>query len=118
MWLTARCCGLSPACGNLAAPRVSGAVRVNAALRLRLRQDLRLRDGSPVDACHVYYGGGMPDGTALATVRVPVMGSYGALDTGIPKERVDALRDAYARVRITEHGFGSFIAGSSRTADI
>ena len=38
----------------------------------------------------------MPDGTALATVRVPVMGSYGALDTGIPKERVDALRDALA----------------------
>jgi carboxymethylenebutenolidase len=53
-----------------------------------------LRYASPVDACHVYYGGGMPDGDALARVRVPVMGSYGALDTGIPKERVDALREA------------------------
>ena len=39
MWLTARCCGLSPACGNLAAPCVSGPIRVNVALRLRLRQD-------------------------------------------------------------------------------
>lgn len=53
-----------------------------------------LRSGSPVDACHVYYGGGMPDNAALANVQVPVMGSYGALDQGIPKERVDALRDA------------------------
>ncbi|WP_293761175.1 LUD domain-containing protein [uncultured Aquitalea sp.] len=37
----------------------------------------------------------------------------------VPKANiVDTMRDAYARVRITEHGFGSFIAGSSRTADI
>jgi len=28
VWLTARCCGLSPACGNLAAPCVSGPIRV------------------------------------------------------------------------------------------
>lgn len=31
---------------------------------------------------------------------------------------VDTMRDAYARVELREHGFGSFISGSSRTADI
>ena len=31
---------------------------------------------------------------------------------------VDNMRDAYARIRFREHGFGAFISGSSRTADI
>lgn len=53
-----------------------------------------LREGSGVDAAHVYYGGGMPEASEIAKVQVPVMGSYGALDAGIPKERVDGLRDA------------------------
>jgi carboxymethylenebutenolidase len=53
-----------------------------------------LRPSSGIDAAHVYYGGGMPEDAQLATIRVPVMGSYGAEDQGIPKERVDGLRDA------------------------
>lgn len=53
-----------------------------------------LRPGSGIDAAHVYYGGGMPEDAELATIRVPVMGSYGAEDQGIPKERVDGLRAA------------------------
>lgn len=37
----------------------------------------------------------------------------------IPRERmVHTMRDAYAQIKIEERGFGSFIAGSSRTADI
>ena len=37
----------------------------------------------------------------------------------IPREcMVHTMREAYAQVKIEEHGFGSFIAGSSRTADI
>ena len=31
---------------------------------------------------------------------------------------VDTMRDAYGRIAIREHGFGAFISGSSRTADI
>jgi hypothetical protein len=31
---------------------------------------------------------------------------------------VDTMRDAYARIDMAEHGFGAFISGSSRTADI
>ena len=42
----------------------------------------------------VYYGGGMPEGDALKGIKVPTMGSYGGEDQGIPKEKVDALRDA------------------------
>lgn len=37
----------------------------------------------------------------------------------IPREcMVHTMREAYAQVKIEERGFGSFIAGSSRTADI
>ncbi|MBI3145093.1 MAG: LUD domain-containing protein [Pseudogulbenkiania sp.] len=37
----------------------------------------------------------------------------------VPKERlVDTMRDAYGQIAIREHGFGAFISGSSRTADI
>ncbi|MDC7712773.1 LUD domain-containing protein [Vogesella sp. LYT5W] len=37
----------------------------------------------------------------------------------VPKDAiVDTMRDAYTRVSIREHGFGAFISGSSRTADI
>ena len=37
----------------------------------------------------------------------------------VPRERmVHTMRDAYAQIKIEERGFGSFIAGSSRTADI
>lgn len=53
-----------------------------------------LRPTSGIDAAHVYYGGGMPDDAQLATIRVPVMGSYGAEDQSIPAERVEALRAA------------------------
>jgi carboxymethylenebutenolidase len=53
-----------------------------------------LRPSSGIDAAHVYYGGGMPEDAQLATIRVPVMGSYGAEDQGIPAERVEGLRAA------------------------
>ena len=37
----------------------------------------------------------------------------------VPRDRiVHNMRDAYAQIHIEERGFGSFIAGSSRTADI
>lgn len=37
----------------------------------------------------------------------------------VPRDAlVHNMRDAYAQIRIDENGFGSFIAGSSRTADI
>jgi L-lactate dehydrogenase complex protein LldG len=37
----------------------------------------------------------------------------------VPRDRmVHTMRDAYAQIKIEERGFGSFIAGSSRTADI
>ncbi len=53
-----------------------------------------LRPSSGVDAAHVYYGGGMPEDAQLATIRVPVMGSYGADDQSIPAAHVDGLRAA------------------------
>jgi carboxymethylenebutenolidase len=37
-----------------------------------------LRPSSGIDAAHVYYGGGMPEGADLSKLRVPVMGSYGS----------------------------------------
>ncbi|WP_024303898.1 LUD domain-containing protein [Pseudogulbenkiania sp. MAI-1] len=37
----------------------------------------------------------------------------------VPRDKlVDTMRDAYGQIAIREHGFGAFIAGSSRTADI
>lgn len=58
-----------------------------------------VRPTSNVDATHVYYGGGMPSPEQLATIHVPVMGSYGAEDQGIPVEQVDQLRRT-----LEEHG--------------
>ena len=55
-----------------------------------------IRPGSGVDAAHVYYGGGMPGAEQIATIRVPVMGSYGAEDPSIPAEQVEMLRDTLA----------------------
>jgi carboxymethylenebutenolidase len=52
-----------------------------------------IRPSSRVDAVHVYYGGGMPSAETIATIKVPVLGSYGAADAGIPKEQVDMLRE-------------------------
>ena len=56
-----------------------------------------IRPTSKVDAVHVYYGGGVPPVETIATIKVPVLGSYGADDAGIPKEQVDLLRDTLAR---------------------
>src|SRR5690606_22217344 len=52
-----------------------------------------IRPTSQVDAVHVYYGGGMPTNEQIATITVPVLGSYGAEDEGIPKADVDRLRE-------------------------
>lgn len=56
-----------------------------------------IRPGSNADAVHVYYGGGMPAAEQIATIRVPVLGSYGADDAGIPVEQVEMLRDTLAK---------------------
>jgi carboxymethylenebutenolidase len=53
-----------------------------------------LRPTSNVDAVHIYYGGGMPEREQVAGTRVPVLGSYGADDAGIPVERVHMLDEA------------------------
>jgi carboxymethylenebutenolidase len=52
-----------------------------------------IRPTSSVDAVHVYYGGGMPGPEAISQIKVPVMGSYGANDQGIPVTQVEMLRD-------------------------
>ena len=59
-----------------------------------------IRPTSKVDAVHVYYGGGMPSADAIATIRVPVLGSYGAEDEGIPKAQVDMLRDTLRQAQV------------------
>ncbi|MDA0271464.1 MAG: dienelactone hydrolase family protein [Chloroflexi bacterium] len=56
-----------------------------------------LRPTSNVDAVHVYYGGGMPAAEQIATIRVPVAGSYGSADAGIPAEQVNMLRDTLTK---------------------
>lgn len=56
-----------------------------------------IRPTSNVDAVHVYYGGGMPSEEQIATIKVPVLGSYGGVDQGIPKEQVDMLRATLER---------------------
>ena len=60
-----------------------------------------IRPGSNVDAVHVYYGGGMPSAEQIATIQVPVLGSYGANDGGIPVEQVDMLRETLTTNGIT-----------------
>ena len=59
-----------------------------------------IRPTSNVDAVHVYYGGGMPTNEQIATIKVPVLGSYGADDAGIPKDDVDRLRDTLAKAGV------------------
>jgi carboxymethylenebutenolidase len=59
-----------------------------------------LRPSSNVDAVHVYYGGGMPPAEQIATIRVPVLGSYGEADEGIPVEQVEMLRDTLAKQQV------------------
>ncbi|TAK78670.1 MAG: dienelactone hydrolase family protein [Dehalococcoidia bacterium] len=59
-----------------------------------------IRPTSRVDAVHVYYGGGMPAGEQIATIKAPVLGSYGSEDAGIPKEQVDLLRDTLTKAGV------------------
>jgi carboxymethylenebutenolidase len=60
-----------------------------------------IRPSSNVDAVHVYYGGGMPSAEQIATIKVPVLGSYGAEDDGIPAEQVDMLRETLTSSGVT-----------------
>ncbi|MBM3139131.1 MAG: dienelactone hydrolase family protein [Chloroflexi bacterium] len=53
-----------------------------------------IRPTSNVDAVHVYYGGGMPQKEQIQRIKVPVLGSYGEEDAGIPVAQVEMLRDA------------------------
>jgi carboxymethylenebutenolidase len=53
-----------------------------------------MRPTSNVDAVHVFYGGGMPPAEQISAITVPVMGSYGAEDQGIPADQVETLRTA------------------------
>ena len=73
-----------------------------------------IRPTSNVDAVHVYYGGGMPREERIAAITVPVMGSYGSLDEGIPAEQVEMLRATLERAGVphevklyegAQHGF-------------
>ena len=59
-----------------------------------------MRPSSNVDAVHVYYGGGMPSADQLKTIKVPVLGSYGEEDAGIPVEQVEMLRDTLAEAGV------------------
>lgn len=59
-----------------------------------------IRPGSNVDVVHVYYGGGMPDAEAISRIKVPVMGSYGADDQGIPVTQVEMLRDTLEKAGV------------------
>ncbi|MSP21464.1 MAG: dienelactone hydrolase family protein [Dehalococcoidia bacterium] len=59
-----------------------------------------IRPGSNVDAVHVYYGGGMPDAETIGRIKVPVMGSYGANDGGIPVAQVEMLRDTLVKAGV------------------
>ncbi|GMU39770.1 MAG: putative carboxymethylenebutenolidase [Chloroflexota bacterium] len=59
-----------------------------------------IRPTSNVDAVHVYYGGGMPPAEQVATIRVPVAGSYGSADAGIPAEQVNMLRDTLTKAGV------------------
>jgi len=60
-----------------------------------------IRPSSNVDAVHVYYGGGMPAAEQIATIKVPVLGSYGEDDAGIPVAQVTMLRDTLAAHDVT-----------------
>ncbi len=80
-----------------------------------------MRPSSNVDAVHVYYGGGMPDYDQLKSIRVPVLGSYGAEDPGIPVEQVKdlerALQDAGVEHDITIYeGAGHAFFNETRPA--
>lgn len=59
-----------------------------------------IRPTTNVDAVHVYYGGGMPSADVIATIAVPVLGSYGADDAGIPAEQVNMLRDTLTKAGV------------------
>jgi len=59
-----------------------------------------IRPTSNVDAVHVYYGGGMPSSEQIATIHVPVAGSYGSEDAGIPAEQVNMLRDTLTKAGV------------------
>ena len=56
-----------------------------------------LRPDSGIDAGHAYYGGGQLAPAQVATISVPVAGSFGSLDESIPREQVDAIRAALER---------------------
>ena len=59
-----------------------------------------IRTGSRVDSVHVYYGGGMPPSEEITKITVPVLGSYGSLDTGLPIEQVDMLRETLSEAGV------------------
>ncbi len=52
------------------------------------------RPTSSVDAIHAYYGAPRLTPDEIASIKVPVMGSYGAEDQGIPAEMVNGFREA------------------------
>ncbi len=71
---------------------VGGSLTLEALLR---------RDAGPaasIDAAHAYYGGGQVTEEQVATIAVPVAGSFGSLDQSIPAEQVDRIRATLERV--------------------
>ncbi len=57
-----------------------------------------LRPDAGIDAAHPYYGGGQLTEEQVATITVPVAGSFGSLDQSIPGEQVEMLRSTLERV--------------------
>lgn len=51
-------------------------------------------DQSELDACVVFYGRLVTEADELASVRAPILGVFGTLDTSIPNEVVDAFEEA------------------------
>jgi carboxymethylenebutenolidase len=69
-----------------------------------------------LDACVIYYGGGMTtDKAELAKIKAPVLGIFGAQDKSIPLEQVAALRTGLTELGIrnsvhvfdAQHGFAN-----------
>ncbi|TAJ24236.1 MAG: dienelactone hydrolase family protein [Planctomycetota bacterium] len=69
-----------------------------------------------LDACAIYYGGGMTtDKADLAKIKAPVLGIFGKQDGSIPLESVDALRSGLTELGVRNnvlvydaaHGFAN-----------
>jgi len=63
-----------------------------------LTLEVALRPDAGINAAHAYYGGGQLTEEQVATITVPVAGSFGSLDESIPRAQVDMIRATLERV--------------------